>query len=119
EWCFQPSAELGGDAFGYHWLDPDHLAIYLLDVCGHGVGAALLSISVLNALRMHTLPHTHFREPAEVLAALNRSFRMESQNNLFFTMWYGIYRPSKRELAFSSGGHPPALFVGPEPGNKC
>lgn len=118
EWCFQPSAELGGDAFGYHWLDPDHLAIYLLDVCGHGVGAALLSVSVLNALRMQTLPGTHFYRPAEVLAALNRTFRMESQNNLFFTMWYGVYRPSNRELAFASGGHPPALLLVAEPGNK-
>jgi sigma-B regulation protein RsbU (phosphoserine phosphatase) len=118
EWCFQPSAELGGDAFGYHWLDPDHLAIYLLDVCGHGVGAALLSVSVLNALRMQTLPGTHFYRPAEVLAALNRTFRMESQNNLFFTMWYGVYRPSNRELAFASGGHPPALLLVSKSGNK-
>ncbi|MBS1213803.1 MAG: response regulator receiver modulated serine phosphatase, partial [Proteobacteria bacterium] len=45
EWRFIPSTELGGDALGYHWLDDDHLAMYLLDVCGHGVGAALLSIS--------------------------------------------------------------------------
>ena len=118
EWCFQPSAELGGDAFGYHWLDPDHLAIYLLDVCGHGVGAALLSVSVLNALRMQTLPGTHFSKPAEVLAALNRTFRMDSQNNLFFTLWYGVYRPSNRELAFASGGHPPALLLVAEPGNE-
>jgi sigma-B regulation protein RsbU (phosphoserine phosphatase) len=111
EWCFQPSAELGGDAFGYHWLDRDHLAIYLLDVCGHGVGAALLSVSVLNALRNQTLPGTHFYRPAEVLVALNRTFPMQSQNNLFFTMWYGVYRPSNRELAFASGGHPPALML--------
>ena len=46
EWCFQPSDQLGGDAFGYHWIDPQHLAIYLIDVCGHGVGAALLSVSI-------------------------------------------------------------------------
>jgi sigma-B regulation protein RsbU (phosphoserine phosphatase) len=111
EWCFQPSAELGGDAFGYHWLDPDHLAIYLLDVCGHGVGATLLCVSVLNALRNQTLPGTHFSKPAEVLAALNRNFPMASQNNLFFTMWYGVYRPSNRELAFATGGHPPALLL--------
>ncbi len=118
EWCFQPSAELGGDAFGYHWLDPDHLAIYLLDVCGHGVGAALLSVSVLNALRAQTLAGTHFSKPAEVLAALNRTFRMESQNNLFFTIWYGVYRPSARELAFASGGHPPALLLLAQAGSQ-
>ena len=118
DWCFQPSAELGGDAFGYHWLDPDHLAIYLLDVCGHGVGAALLSVSVLNALRTQTLPGTDFRKPANVLAALNRAFPMELQNELFFSMWYGLYRPATRELAFASGGHPPALLLLPQPGSQ-
>ncbi|NIR17477.1 MAG: SpoIIE family protein phosphatase, partial [Desulfobacterales bacterium] len=56
DWRFVPSASLGGDSFGYHWLDEDHFAIYLVDVSGHGVGAALLSVSVINALRSHTLP---------------------------------------------------------------
>ena len=42
DWEYIPSTSLGGDALGYHTLDADQLAIYLLDVCGHGVGAALL-----------------------------------------------------------------------------
>jgi len=69
EWCFQPSQQLGGDTFGYHWIDDDHWAIYLLDVCGHGVGAALLSISALNTIRAQALPNVDFRQPVEVLAA--------------------------------------------------
>ena len=75
DWQFIPSVELGGDAFGYHWLDSDHLAIYLLDVCGHGVKAALLSISAINVLRNQTLSSTDFLSPSEVLAGLTRSFR--------------------------------------------
>ena len=39
---FVPSTQLGGDMFGYHWLDTDHLAVYLLDVSGHGVDSSLL-----------------------------------------------------------------------------
>jgi sigma-B regulation protein RsbU (phosphoserine phosphatase) len=54
-----------------------------------------------------------FLDPAAVLAGLNRSFRMDNQNNLFFSAWYGVYRRSKRELAYASGGHPPAILVGP------
>ncbi|MFM2093568.1 MAG: hypothetical protein RIS70_692, partial [Planctomycetota bacterium] len=34
DWRYQPSGELGGDAFGYHWIDEEHMAMYLLDVCG-------------------------------------------------------------------------------------
>ncbi|MEC7840408.1 MAG: SpoIIE family protein phosphatase [Chlamydiota bacterium] len=110
-WCFIPSTSLGGDAFGYHWIDDDNFAIYLLDVCGHGVGAALLSISVMNVLRSQTLPNTNFYDPAMVLKALNVSFQMEKHNGMFFTMWYGVYNKKTRELTYSSGGHPPAILI--------
>ncbi|NDV24238.1 SpoIIE family protein phosphatase [Desulfovibrio sp. JC022] len=111
DWRFIPSASLGGDSFGYHWLDDDHFAMYLLDVCDHGVGSALLSVSAMNVLRSQTLPDTDFLKPDEVLTSLNDSFQMDQQNNLYFTMWYGIYRKSDRTLTFSSGGHPPALLI--------
>ena len=111
EWCFHPCEQLGGDAFGHHWLDDDHLAIYLLDVCGHGVGAALLSVSVLNTLRARTLPGTDFHDPAAVLTALNTAFPAEAQNFFYFTFWYGVYSVSRRELHYSSGGHPPAILL--------
>ena len=35
-WRFIPSDQLGGDAFGYHWLDSNRFAVYLVDVSGHG-----------------------------------------------------------------------------------
>lgn len=113
DWRFIPSASLGGDAFEYQWLDDDHLAVYLLDVSGHGVGPALLSISVLNMLRSRSLRDADFRNPGDVLRGLNESFQM-SQHSRFFTMWYGVYRPSTRELVFSGAGHPPALLLSPD-----
>ncbi len=113
DWRFIPSASLGGDAFGYHDLDPDHLALYLLDVCGHGVGAALLSVSALNAIRSEALPNTDFRDPGAVLAGLNRAFPMERHNDMFFTAWYGVYRRATGRMRWSGGGHPPALLLAP------
>lgn len=110
-WRFIPSTQLGGDAFGYHWVDNDHFAVYLLDVCGHGVGAALLSITVMNVLRSETLPSTNFLDPANVLNALNETFPMEKHNNMFFTIWYGVFCKSNRTLVYSSGGHPPAILL--------
>jgi sigma-B regulation protein RsbU (phosphoserine phosphatase) len=115
DWRFIPSSELGGDAFGYHWIDEDHFALYLLDVCGHGVGAALLSVAVLNMIRSGAMQGTDFRNPEAVLGAVNRAFPMEQQNNRYFTLWYGVYRKSTRQLTFASGGHPPALLF--EPGD--
>ncbi len=118
DWRFIPSAALGGDAFGYHSLDDDHIAVYLLDVCGHGVGAALLSVSALNSIRSEALPQTDFHDPGAVLAALNKAFPMERQNDMFFTIWYGVYQVSSRMLHWAGGGHPAALLLKPGDGGK-
>ncbi|HWK67636.1 MAG TPA: PP2C family protein-serine/threonine phosphatase [Rhizobiaceae bacterium] len=111
DWLLVPSTELGGDSFGYRRIDDDHFAFYLIDVCGHGVGAALLSVSVINVLRSSALVNADFRDPSEVLAALNDMFPMERQSNMFFTVWYGVYNAASRELRYASGGHPPAIHL--------
>ena len=113
KWKYRPSSELAGDSFGYHWIDDEHFAAYLLDVCGHGVGACLLSVSAINVLRSGSLPGVDLRNPGEVLTALNNAFPMEKQNNLYFTLWYGVYHAPSRTLSFASGGHPPALLLEP------
>ncbi|MFN2350597.1 MAG: SpoIIE family protein phosphatase [Kiritimatiellia bacterium] len=116
-WRFIPSAQLGGDAFGYHQLDEQHYSFYLLDVCGHGVGAALLSISAMNVLRARSLPDTDFHDPGRTLSALNEAFLMEKHNDMYFTIWYGVYNRGTGELQYSSAGHPPALLMHPADNN--
>ncbi len=111
KWRFIPSASLGGDAFGYHWLDHDHFAMFLLDVCDHGVGSALLSVSAMNVITSQTLPGIDFKDPAQVLTGLNNTFQMEKHNNLYFTIWYAVWNRSTNKLAYASGGHPPALLI--------
>jgi sigma-B regulation protein RsbU (phosphoserine phosphatase) len=118
DWRFKPCAALGGDLFGYHWLDGEHFALYLIDVCGHGVSAALLSVTVINVLRSRTLKDTDFTRPDMVLSSLNEAFPMEEQNGMYFTIWYGIYNRLTRNLDYSGGGHPPALLVTGLPGQN-
>jgi sigma-B regulation protein RsbU (phosphoserine phosphatase) len=111
DWLFVPSTELGGDSFGYQWIDGEHYALYLLDVCGHGVGSALLSITVANTLRSGALQNTDFRSPEAVLSSLNQAFQMENQNGLYFTIWYGVYHRPTGTLRYASAGHPPPILV--------
>jgi phosphoserine phosphatase RsbU/P len=111
DWRFVPCTSLGGDSLGYHWLDEDSFAIYLIDVCGHGVGAALHSVSVLNVLRSKNLQNIDFRRPDQVLGSLNAVFPMECHRDMYFTIWYGVYNRSSRLLTYASGGHPPALLM--------
>ncbi len=118
DWRFIPSASLGGDSFGYHWIDDNHFAVYLLDVSGHGWGAALLSVSVINVLRSHALPETDFCDPQQVLSSLNKAFPGEQHNDMFFTIWYGVYNKSSEKLVYSSGGHPPALLFSRSDSNQ-
>jgi len=110
DWSFVPSTQLGGDMFGFHWLDLEHLAIYLLDVSGHGVGSSLLAVSASNLLTSQALPNTDFRNPGQVMSRLNDVFQMDRQNDKYFTIWYGVYRSGDRSLVYSNGGHPPPLL---------
>ncbi|MFO0803445.1 MAG: SpoIIE family protein phosphatase [Gemmataceae bacterium] len=109
-WRFVPSTQLAGDMFGYTWLDADNLAIYLLDVSGHGVGSALLAVSASNLLAAQSLPGVDPRDPGAVITALNGIFQMDRQDGKYFTIWYGVYQASERKLAYCNAGHPPAFL---------
>ncbi len=111
DWVYLPSAKLGGDAFGYGELQPGVFVGYLVDVSGHGAGAAMHAASLLNVLRRRALPETDMREPAQVLKALNAMFPMDSCAGMYFTIWYGVYDTHTRRLAYASGGHHAAFLV--------
>jgi sigma-B regulation protein RsbU (phosphoserine phosphatase) len=109
--CFLPSSKLGGDCYDYYWLSPSHFVIFLLDMAGHGLGAALPSVSILNLLRSQSLTDVNFYEPVQVLTALNRIFQMTQQGDKYFTIWYGVFDTIKGEMHYASAGHPPALLI--------
>lgn len=108
EWCFQPSARIGGDALGYRFLDSTRFAMWLLDVAGHGAGSALLAASVMNTLRDQA-----GADPAEVLARLNASYQMEQQDGLFFTIFYAVADLAARRLDVACAGHHPGQVFYP------
>src|ERR1700722_6939314 len=114
EWFYQPCTRLGGDAFGYQVLDSRCFAAFMLDVAGHGAGSALFSVTVANVLRQRMLPEVDFRNPGAVIRGLNRMFPMEQHNNLFFTMWYGVYDIADRVVSFATAGPHPAYLLAPD-----
>lgn len=109
DWRMVPSTQLGGDALGYHWLDQQTFVFYLLDVSGHGVGSALHSVSILNTLRNHSLPGIDFRDPGEVLTALNEAYSMRRYASFYVTIGYGVLHVPNGELHYAGGGHPAAI----------
>ena len=112
---FISSSQLGGDTFGYDFLDKakTQLAIYLLDVTGHGVGSSLLSVKVNHILQRRTWHDVDFSDPAAVLTALNEEFPMEENQGKFFTIWYGVYDTNNHQLTYATAGHHPAMLFAP------
>jgi PAS domain S-box-containing protein len=130
-WSFKPCRELGGDSLNVLRLDRDRVGVYVLDVCGHGVGAALLSASIQRWLSPAPENSCLFtREPgedgacvparpADVIAELNRRFRAEPESGKFFTLLYGVLDLRELEFRYATAGHPPPLRTGPGGSGEC
>jgi sigma-B regulation protein RsbU (phosphoserine phosphatase) len=86
-WRFMPCERVGGDLFNVFRLDENHIGVYVLDVSGHGVPAAMVTTSVAQALDPFSgqilkritpsPPYYELASPAEVLARLNRDYPIE------------------------------------------
>jgi PAS domain S-box-containing protein len=121
--AFKPCDELGGDIFNVFRLDEKHIGLYILDVSGHGVTAALLSVtlnSVIYSLpRQSSLlkqqivgsPEYRIVPPAEVAQQLNRQFLMNSEKPQYFTLVYGILNLETYEFRYVSAGHPSLIYL--------
>lgn len=113
DWRYIPSSNLGGDTIGYHWIDDDHLALSLIDVTGHGLDSALLSVTITNVLRSGSLMGADMRRPDQVLATLNDAFPSDQHGGKLFTAWYGVYQRSTGLLTWAGGGHHPSILLTP------
>jgi sigma-B regulation protein RsbU (phosphoserine phosphatase) len=123
DWYYRPSEALGGDIFDIFSLDEDHVGVYVLDVSGHGVSAALLSVVLSRLLqpapKMSSLlkrlidrpPGYELTEPPEVAERLNAQFQLGEAMQQFFTMIYGILDLSAHEFRYVAAGHPGLIHL--------
>lgn len=122
-WSFTPCTELGGDSLNVIRLDEDNLGMYVLDVSGHGVPAALLSASIQRWLNEVPRQSCLFvpdesapsgfaiAPPAKVVAELN--LRFEAEHGKFCTLVYGILNIRENTFSYVTAGHPSPLRSGP------
>jgi sigma-B regulation protein RsbU (phosphoserine phosphatase) len=121
EWFFDSCDEVAGDMFNFVQLDDHRLGIYILDVSGHGIPAALLSMSLSRSLTAApdgsgALVKTNgagleVSSPAHVAAVMNERYPMNLETNQYFTMIYGILDTATRVFTFVRAGHPPPVLV--------
>ena len=123
-WTYVPTDELAGDAIGLYLVDDRYLIAYVLDVSGHGVPAALLSVSAMHALEptphatslLRTMTPTNgemgtVRNPGEVATALNRSFRAGENDGRYFTLVLCVLDTRDGRLRLARAGHPPPFVM--------
>jgi len=112
-WKFEPCGHMGGDIFNIFQIDSEHLGIYMLDVSGHGVPAAMVTVSVSQFLQQNTvqkLKNSSFMSPTQVLNALDKEFPFERFNN-FFTITYFIINTKNGDIIYSNAGHPYPILL--------
>ncbi len=97
-----PSREVGGDFYDFFLVDDDHLAIVMADVSGKGVPAAMFMMATKIMIKNHT---TSGKSPAQVLAEVNNQLCETNQNDMFVTVWLGIYEISTGKLVAANAGH--------------
>jgi sigma-B regulation protein RsbU (phosphoserine phosphatase) len=113
-WQYRPCDELAGDGLNVFKHDNEHVAMYVMDVSGHGVAAALLSVSVthhLSRLIGNYQAAEYDESPAWLARDLNRLFPMESVGQHYFTFLYGVLNVKTRTFRFVSAGSPGPLVV--------
>lgn len=113
---FRPCLGVGGDCLDIFPLDSRHTGLYILDVSGHGVAAALLSVSLSHILS--AAPDRSFlyqpdpgrpgaysiASPADVVTRLNRHFIARGGTGQYFTMIYGILDKESGEFVYAAAG---------------
>ncbi len=127
-WRYIPCDELAGDFLNFFPLDDRHMALYIVDVSGHGVSSSLLSVTVARSLTAQVTNSSILARhgengqlmispPTVVASELNSRFPMEDQGNLYFTMFYGILDTLTGHLRYVSSGHVPPVRLPAEKGD--
>ena len=113
DWLFMPSAWVSGDS---------HIGFYCVDVSGHGVGAAMMSLAVARQFlhgrvvdRFLFTDQGGIQSPAEVIGILNSRFcSEESDITSYFTIIYGVIDPESGRGVLCQAGHPTPVIVNAE-----
>jgi sigma-B regulation protein RsbU (phosphoserine phosphatase) len=108
--AFKPAAEVGGDFLDYFSLADETVGVYLGDVCGKGLPAALYAALAVGTLRG---VHKTGQSPASVLATLNRRLTIRGIPRRYATMQYALCDPRSGAMQIASAGMSGPLHVSP------
>ncbi|MDD2999656.1 MAG: SpoIIE family protein phosphatase, partial [Candidatus Riflebacteria bacterium] len=116
-WYYEPCENIGGDILNFMPLGDGKVAMFILDVSGHGIQSAMLAVTVHRMLSawegensILRMPDGSPRAPAEVANELNAEFMLHRNNFQYFTMIYGLLDLRAKTLCYCRAGHTPLLL---------
>jgi sigma-B regulation protein RsbU (phosphoserine phosphatase) len=118
---FLPASVVAGDVFNFFPIGLNSVGFYLLDVSGHGIPAAMLSVTLSKVLT--TRPEASsplveqtrvgsaytIRPPHEALSEMNDRF--QGKDDMYFTMVYGVLDKDSGRLRLAQAGHPAPILL--------
>lgn len=121
-WSYIPSDKIGGDLFNVVKLDKSRVGIFIFDVSGHGVPAALQSVALGRMLSPYESHSSLLLKPAqenghsvvsprEVTTALNLRFQFATYRGDFITFLYGVMDSETMTFTYTRAGHPCPLHI--------
>lgn len=102
---FLPAQAVGGDLFQFQRLDATRACAWMLDVSGHGVPSAMVTVSVAQSISA-----ARPLAPAQVMALLEQEYPIERFDR-FFTLAYLLFDLWRKRMKVSSAGHPPPILI--------
>lgn len=114
---YEPSGRAGGDLYDVFPLEdghgepgdaksrPSRWCIFMGDIAGHGLAAAVVMAIVQTVL--HARP-AGIATPENLLIHANRQLCAKGLGG-FVTAFIGVYDPTLRRLTYANAGHPPPL----------
>jgi len=120
-WTIESCDELAGDMLDLIVLGDSMLGLFVADVSGHGVPAALLSVTLSQLISDVDGPGSIVKDssgdnsqivpPSKVAEKLNQLFSWNDNTQQYFTMVYGVLNTKTGQLDYVAAGHPGPLVV--------
>ena len=106
---YKPAHSIGGDYYDFLPLGADRWGIAIGDVCGKGIGAALLMASLQASLRAQAI--CNHSDLSTLIAGVGRLVHAASPQHLYASLFYAEYDAVTRVLRYVNAGHnPPMMF---------
>ena len=100
---YMPMEALGGDLYDVYQISDKVFSVMILDVCGHGVPAALITTMAKISFNTNTKKS---KDPSEVVFNVNNElYDSINGNGDYFTAFYGVIDMEKGMLYYSNAGH--------------